>query len=493
MNPRIRKLRYLAVAMAIALSFVRTPAEAQPPGLPGTTITVNSLADGNVVVWPGDPLPCTLRDAIQAANTNKAVGGCPAGMAPRYVSANPLRIDFIDRIVFNVGSGTPRIQLRWGLPEITEEVTIDGATGGATRIEIAGNQVLSFFGPVHGITVTGSFATLKSLVVNGFSGHGIALTQLDGEGIVIVTPRRPERPQPEPGIPAGDPCGPDAFPSDPSQCPPPGGPDDDVIVIGEGGGGGNTVLNCLIGTDAAGSRAVPNGTNMTGAAGIAVLSAGNVIGGPTAAERNVISGNRGYGVLIDDVNNNVTGNYIGTGLSTNVSIPNQLDGVYVAGGQFANASGEIRSNVIANNGGDGVDAGYNIVSILSNRIYANGALGIDRAETGVTANDPVGTRRRPPNFPLLQTSTMSFLGGTTIFGQINQSSTSPITLQFFYNGACDPSGHGEGATFLGSKTVNGGTPTLFQFTTPSIFLKGYFTATATTVLGTSEFSACLGN
>lgn len=490
MDSRIRQLSHLAVAVATVLTLAQTQAaEAQPPGLPGTIITVNSLADGNVAVFPGAPVPCTLRDAIQAANTNQAAGGCPAGRAPHYVSANPLRIDFIDRIVFNVGTGTPRIQLRWGLPEITEEVTIDGATGNATRIEIAGNQIWSFFGPVHGIVVTGTFATLKSLVVNGFSGHGIALTKVDGDGIVIVTPGRPERPEPGPDGP-GDPCGPDAFPSDPSQCSGPGGPDDDVSSIGEGGGGGNTVLNCLIGTDAAGSRAVPNGTNMAGAAGIAVLSPGNVIGGTTAAERNVISGNRGYGVLIDGVNNNVIGNYIGTGLSTNVAIPNQLDGVYVAGGQFANANGEVRSNVIANNGGDGVDAGYNIISILSNRIYSNGALGIDRAEAGVTANDPAGTRR-VPNFPLLQTSTMSFLGGTTIFGQINQRSTTPITLQFFYSSTCDPSGHGEGASYIGSTTVNGGTPTLFQFTTPSIFFRGSFTATATTVFGTSEFSACL--
>src|SRR3954453_9433933 len=108
--------RHLA-GFAAVLAFTCLPAaQAQPAGTPGATIVVNSLADGNVVVFPGDPLPCTLRDAIRAANTNLAVGGCPAGMAPHFVSASPLRIDFIDRIVFNVGTGTPRIQLRTGLP-----------------------------------------------------------------------------------------------------------------------------------------------------------------------------------------------------------------------------------------------------------------------------------------------------------------------------------------------------------------------------------------
>jgi hypothetical protein len=457
MNSRIRQLRHLAVAFATVLTFTQA-AEAQPPGLPGTTITVDTVSDGNIIVWPpGGPLPCRLRDAIQAANTNQAVGGCPAGRAPRYVSANPVTIDFVDRIVFNVGSGTPRIQLRTSLPVITEEVTIDGATGGATRIEIAGNQIFSPFGPAHGIIVTGTYATLKSLVVNGFSGHGIALTRLNSNGQIVVAP--------------------DNSPLPPSHT----------------GGGGNTVLNCLIGTDAAGASAAPNGSGTTAAAGVAIFSPGNTVGGTAAGARNVISGNRGYGVLIDGVNNKLIGNSIGTALSSSASLANQFDGVFVAGGAFSNASGEIRENTIANNGGDGVEGGFNIISILSNRIYSNGGLGIERAALGVTANDPAGSRTRPPNFPVLQTSTTSFPAGTTIFGQIRQQSTSPITLQFFYSTACDPSGYGEGTSYIGSITVNGGNPTLFQFTTPSIFLRGYFTATATTTLGTSEFSACLGS
>jgi len=449
----------LTIAMIAAmLAFTGLPAlQAQPAGSPGTTITVNSLGDGNVIVFPGDPLPCTLRDAIRAANTNLAVGGCPAGMAPHFVSASPLRIDFIDRIVFNVGTGTPRIQLRTGLPTVTEAVTIDGATGGATRVEIAGNQILSFFGPVHGLIVTGTYATLKSLVVNGFTGHGVALTRLDANGQIVVAP------------------------------------DNSTLPPSNTGGGGNTVLDCLIGTDAAGASAAPNGSGTTAAAGVAIFSPGNTVGGTGAGARNVISGNRGYGVLIDGVNNRLTGNFIGTGLSSSVSLANQFDGVFVAGGAFSNASGEIRENTIANNGGDGVEGGFNVISILSNRIYSNGGLGIERAALGVTANDPTGSRTRPPNFPILQASTASILGGTTIFGQITQFSTSPITLQFFYSTTCDPSGNGEGASYIGSITVNGGTPTLFQFNTRSLFLKGYFTATATTALGTSEFSACLGN
>jgi CSLREA domain-containing protein len=483
--------RHLA-GFAAVLAFTCLPAaQAQPAGTPGATIVVNSLADGNVIVFPGDPLPCTLRDAIQAANTNRAVRGCVAGLSPHYVSASPLRIDFVDRIVFSAGTGTPRIQLQSGLPKITEAVTIDGATGGATRIEIAGSHIPFFGFPVSGLVVTGTDATLKSLVINGFRGHGIALTHDDVSGLAVTEPPSPERPAFQPGSLPGDPCGPRAFPADPNQCPPAGGSSGGVPPVpGDLSGGGNTVLDCLIGTDATGTKIVGNGDGTAATAGIAILSPGNLIGGTARGAGNLISGHRGRGVLFDGRNNKVSGNSIGT-LSNGVVVGNQLDGVFVAGGQYATADGEIRSNTIAGNGGNGVDAGYNNVAILSNRIFANGGLGIERAEAGVTANDPTGLRTRPPNVPLLQASTATFPAGTTIFGQIMQSSPGPITLEFFYSPSCDPSGNGEGSSFIGSTTVAGGRPTLFQFQTSNIFLQGSFTATATTASGTSELSACL--
>jgi hypothetical protein len=321
------------------------------------------------------------------------------------------------------------------LPRITEAVTIDGATGGAIRIEINGAQALGL-GGVSGVTVTGTYATLKSLVVNGFTGNGILLSHETG---------------------------------DPS------------------GGGGNTVIDCLVGTDATGAVAIPNGMGTAAAAGIAVLSPGNLIG--TDWSGNVISGNRGRGVLLDGANNQVTGNRIGMILLGTAPLGNQLEGIFVAGGQFSNASAQIVDNTIANNGGNGVDAGYNVVSVLSNQIFSNGGLGIDKAGAGVTANDPAGLRNRPPNYPLLQAATTAL--NTTVFGEITQSSVTPITLQFFYSTTCDPSHYGEGATYLGSTPVNGGSHVLFRFVYRNLPYHGFLTATATTANGTSEFSACL--
>ncbi len=485
----------LATAAALALTLtLATPAQAQPAGTPGTTITVNSTWDGAIVTFPGNPSPppCRLRDAIQAANTNLPVAGCAAGVRPRVVAANPLRVDGIDRIVFAVGSGTtagtPRIQLRTSLPRITEAVTIDGATGGATRVEISGSQIWSFFGPVHGIVVIDSYTTLRSLVINGFSGNGVLLTTLEGDGIVIVTPGRPDRP--DPGSFPIDPCGPAAFPSDPGQCHHPGGgPNDDIQVIGETGGGGHTILNCLIGTDVAGSQAVPNGNSTSDTAGVMALTPANTIGGTAAGSRNVISGNRGHGIVLESVNNEVTGNYIGTGVSASTSLPNLLDGIFVAGGQFAGATCEIRSNTIAFNTGDGVDAGINACTISMNSISGNGGLGIERADPGVTLNDPSGSRTWPPNFPVVGSVT-STLGGTWIFGTMTQQGTQPITVEVFYSPTCDPSNHGEGRTYVGTTSVMPGQNVPWLVTRNTIYFAGRFTATATTNRGTSEFSRC---
>src|SRR5262249_9165119 len=95
-----------------------------------------------------------------------------------------------------------------------------------------------------------------------------------------------------------------------------------ILVLGNN----NTIIANYIGTNAAGTAALPN----TGF-GINVAGSNNVIGGTTAADRNLISGNRFDGVLIETNGNIVQGNYIGTDISGTVAIPNGDSGVFLNG------------------------------------------------------------------------------------------------------------------------------------------------------------------
>ena len=91
------------------------------------------------------------------------------------------------------------------------------------------------------------------------------------------------------------------------------------ISIGNDGNGLQTIEGNLIGLNAAGTAALPNGT------GIQLQGGFTVVGGTTAAARNIISGN-GIGVLVsrDDLGSSVQGNYIGTDASGTTAIGNTV-------------------------------------------------------------------------------------------------------------------------------------------------------------------------
>ena len=129
-------------------------------------------------------------------------------------------------------------------------------------------------------------------------------------------------------------------------------------------------------------------------------------------------------------------------------------------------------------------------AIWSNAIRDNGTLGIDLGADGLTANDAgdadEGGNDRV-NFPVLTAAA----GG--VQGTLNSIPDTTFRIEFFGNVACDASGNGEGATFLGATTVGTdgtGNATIPLFTAAA----GQFvTATATdSSNNTSEFSACVG-
>jgi hypothetical protein len=277
----------------------------------------------------------------------------------------------------------------------------------------------------------------------------------------------------------------------------------DGILIA--GGSTNTVQGNFIGTNAAGTAAIGNdlGVSITGA------SHDNLVGGTTAAARNVISGNLGAGVVINvaanNFNNSVQGNFIGTQANGTTALGNGTPGVAVISGvnQKIGGTSAGAGNVIAFNNSGVLVAGAASTgtAILGNRIHDNVKLGIDLFSGGfgdfggeVTPNDPGDGDTGPnnlQNYPVL-TSMISSGEATSIAGTLNSMASTTYRLEFFANNSADPSGFGEGESFIGTTNVttdaNGNAS--FNVNVLLVAAGQRVTATATDPNGnTSEFSA----
>jgi hypothetical protein len=282
----------------------------------------------------------------------------------------------------------------------------------------------------------------------------------------------------------------------------------------------------FIGTDVTGTVAL----NLGSLSGIDVDHAtGVVINGG-----NVISGN-GDGIDIhssgvsgaSSSNTTVQGNFIGTAADGVTPLGNTGMGVdiFVSPNNTVGGVNTGEGNVIAFNGDRGVFVGGNAGNaVLGNSIFGNGGLGIDLqggdgedGTTRVTPNDesafpfdtdpstgPGTAANNLQNFPDL-TLVTSNAGTTTIQGTLKSTASTTFRIEFFANVAADPSGFGEGQTFLGALTIadNGAGDTdanlgiigfSFSTATPT---GTFFTATATRIdvelgpLDTSEFSAAI--
>ncbi len=270
-----------------------------------------------------------------------------------------------------------------------------------------------------------------------------------------------------------------------------GAPPDDLLVQGN-----------LIGTDATGEVAL-GGTYY----GLALYGGtGATIGGTASGEGNVISANSEYGIIIESSGDLVEGNRIGTDLSGVNPMGNGLDGILIIGYGSTVSNNTIggtvagAGNIIAFNGGAGVDVQDPYSSglvvgnaILSNSIFGNAALGIDLGGDGVTPNHQGGLITGPngfENYPVLS-SAVSSTTTMTVQGTLNAAASETFTIQFFSNPTADPSGFGQGQTYLGSitvKTDSSGNAS-FTATLPAVTAGFVVSATATDPNGnTSEFS-----
>lgn len=170
----------------------------------------------------------------------------------------------------------------------------------------------------------------------------------------------------------------------------------DLVVNGFTGGGAgidirgsnNSVIGSYVGVDATGTIAVENRFH-----GISIFSGtGNVIGGPSPAERNVISGNNGQGVDIHSSRNAVRGNFIGTDRTGTLPLGNGLEGVFIWPCPYAECGGPAQGNVIGGAGpGD-----RNVISGNSNNgVWVQDSSNLVQGNfvgTDVTGTLPLGNR-----------------------------------------------------------------------------------------------------
>jgi len=191
--------------------------------------------------------------------------------------------------------------------------------------------------------------------------------------------------------------------------------------------------------------------------------------------------------------------------SGEVAVPNHT-GVVVAHPTISEipTSTTVEGNPIAFNELNGVAVAALVkgVRITGNRIHSNGLLGINlqplAGNDGATPNDPFDSDAGGnglQNFPVLASAVAGPLS-TRIAGSLHSSPTQTCIVEFFASPACDPSGHGEGAEFPGSRVVTTGATgnASFDLVLPVAVAPGAaITATATRadVGAASEFSGCI--
>ena len=232
-----------------------------------------------------------------------------------------------------------------------------------------------------------------------------------------------------------------------------------IAGIGMDGAGatGNTVAGNYIGINAAGTAAIGNSRGIWISGGV-----NNTVGGVIAGSRNIISGNSGAGLIINNSasGNMVYNNYIGTDTAGTAGIANTSHGVqlqFSAVNNIIGGTGANQPNVIAFNTSDGVwveSAGSDGNIISGNSIFSNSGLGIDLDPNGVGTGSGANNDKPRPSITSITLSGANFITVATV--------TASDTIEFFrVNNAAapavsgDPSGSGEGYLYLGKCVDNG--------------------------------------
>jgi CSLREA domain-containing protein len=345
------------------------------------------------------------------------LGVCTLRAAIQEANASP----GTDAIVFNIiGAGPHTIQPTSPLPTITDPVTLDGTTDpdGGGMINLNGSQA----GVAHGLVISAGSSVVRGLAISGF--HLLFTDPDGGTGIRITT------------------------------------------------AGSNIIEGNHIGPDAAGAP-VGNLGN-----GIEIIdSPNNLIGGATAAARNVISLNGFFsfthgGLFISGGSaggNRVQGNYIGVGPTGAAAMPNNEDGVHISGAPnntIGGTSPGARNVISGNEEGDPFfDCGVGVVIVeTSGTLVQGNYIGTDADGEAALGNGADGVFVGSPSNTIGGTtpSARNVISGNRLAGvEIHGLGASINRVQGNYIGInADGSaalGNGHGVYLLAANNTIGGT------------------------------------
>ncbi len=229
--------------------------------------------------------------------------------------------------------------------------------------------------------------------------------------------------------------------------------------------------------------------------GVSIASSSNLV------EDNFIARN-GLGIVL----NAAAAQY--NTVRDNTVISSNVHGMLISGEASRNRIGP--ENYFGGNGSDGIYLAQGSWNNLSGNTYANNeGLAIDLGANGVDANDAdpsfdgTTSANRGQNHPELQRARRVVSGPFTYLALEGRlSSTRGVyRVEVYRNSQCDASGHGEGASLIGTSSVdldcaivgpNGQCGKAFDLQIFADVADGQsITATATDASGrTSEFSAC---
>ena len=353
---RVTRVTPLLAVLAVVLLSTTAPAAA-------ATYTVTNTLDSGAG---------SLRQAIIDANANAGA----------------------DSISFNIaGAGPHTITPATPLPAITGQVDIDGTSQPGTTCPGSGTGAVLVIvlngasapggADVGGLTLNDGSdgSTVRGLVIHNYNfpiwvasgsdGHTFACNNIgtDVVGTAVVGNAQAAMWIAGGGCTIGG-----LAPTSRNVIS--GGANADGIRINGFSADDSTVIGNYIAVGANGTTAIANriGVNIQQASGID-------IGLGTDASRNVISGNLLYGVAVGGGAASATkvgGNYIGVAADGVTPLGNGGDGVIIDTSIQNDIETSIESNLIANNGGNGIRIGTNTlyVRMMDNVIAGNVASGI---------------------------------------------------------------------------------------------------------------------